>query len=86
MKRKYLFLAIAALLVAGALWFGRSAWRTSASDPSSMGVKVQMPRDRDDQAGPKVNHTLRPPDHNRRFRELTPEQRVDLARKGPIGG
>jgi len=27
-----------------------------------------------------------PPDPNRRFQNLTPEQRVKLARQGPIGG
>src|SRR5438270_14056752 len=35
---------------------------------------------------PKPGQMLRPPDPSRKFRELTPEQRVKLARQGPIGG
>jgi len=35
---------------------------------------------------PKPGQMLRPPDLTRRFRDLTPEERVKLARRGPIGG
>src|SRR5439155_12484296 len=48
MKAKHLFLAIAALLAAGGLWFARAAWRAHASHKSSMGVSAKMPR-----GGPK---------------------------------
>ena len=43
MKAKPLFLAIAALLAAGGLWFAWSAWRTPAFHKSSMGVSVKTP-------------------------------------------
>jgi hypothetical protein len=81
MKAKHLFLAIAALLAAGGLWLSWTAWRTHAFHKSSMGLSVKMPHD-----GPKPGQMLRPPDPNRKFRELTPEERVKLARQGPIGG
>ena len=45
MKRKHLFLTIAALLAAGGLWFAWSAWRTPAFHPSSMGVGTKTPQD-----------------------------------------
>src|SRR5438552_5132284 len=35
---------------------------------------------------PKPGRMLRPPDPTRKFWELTPEQRVQRARQGPIGG
>ena len=81
MKAKHLSLAIAALLAAGGLWLARSAWRAHAFHKSSMGVSAKMPR-----GGPKPGQMLRPPNPNRRFQDLTPEQRVQLARQGPIGG
>jgi len=80
MKAKHLSLAIAALLAAGGLWFARSAWRTHAFHKSSMGVGFKTPH-----GPPKPGQMLRPPDPTRRFRELTPEQRVKLARQ-PQGG
>ena len=87
MKRRLLFLAIAALLAAGGLWLARTAGRTDAVDKSSMGAGFKTP-----QGGPTPGQMLNsparlaPPDPIRRFRELTPEQRVKLARQGPIGG
>jgi hypothetical protein len=80
MKRKHLFLAIASLLAASGLWFARSAWRGEVFQKSSVGVGVETPHDR-----PKPGQMLRPPDPIRRFRELTPEQRVRQARQ-PQGG
>ena len=44
MKAKHLFLAIAALLAAGALWFARTAWRAHAFHESSMAVGSKTPR------------------------------------------
>jgi hypothetical protein len=89
MKTKYLFLAIAALLAAGGLWFARSAWptRTHAFHKSSMDVGLETPHGLP-KPGKMLNSParLRPPDPNRRFQDLTPEQRVLLARQGPIGG
>ncbi|MHC1765958.1 MAG: hypothetical protein AB9869_16945 [Verrucomicrobiia bacterium] len=77
MKAKHLFLAIAALLVAGGLWFARSAWRTHASQESNVAVGSQTPP-----GPPKPGQMLRPPDPSRRFMDFTPEQRVEFARKG----
>ena len=80
MKRKHLFLAVAALLAAGGLWFARPTWRGHASHESSAAVGVKTAQDQ-----PKPGQMLRPPDPIRRFRELTPEQRVQQARQ-PQGG
>ena len=77
MKAQHLFLAIAALLAAGGLWFAWSAWRTPASPKSSMGVGFKTP-----DGPPKPGQMLRPPDPTRRFADFTPEQRVEFARKG----
>ncbi len=81
MKAKHLLLGIAALLVAVGLWLGRTTGRTDASDKSSVDVFVNKP-----EGEPKPGQMLRPPDPTRRFRDLTPEERVKLARRGPIGG
>ena len=43
MKAKPLSLAIAALLAAGGLWLGRSAWRTHTFQKSSMPVGSKTP-------------------------------------------
>ena len=75
MKAKLLFLAIAALLVAGGWWVVSEGRRSNVTDKSSMDVGAQRP-----------GQMLRPPDPIRKFRDLTPEQRVELARKGPVGG
>jgi hypothetical protein len=81
MKRKHLFLAIAALVAAGGLWLARTSWRTHALDKSSMDVSVKMPG-----GGPNPGQMHQPPNPIRKFEKLTPEQRVQHARKGPIGG
>jgi hypothetical protein len=77
MKAKRLFLVIVALLAAGGLWFARSAWRTPTFHKSSMGVGLETLHNQ-----PKPGQMLRPPDPSRRFRDFTPEQRVEFARKG----
>ena len=96
MRRKHLFLAIAALLAAGGLWLGRSAWRSDhfASHKSSIGVgfnsstgvsfKTSHGRPTPGQMlhSPNPGHTLAPPNPTRRFTEFTPEQRVEFARRG----
>ena len=81
MKSKHLFLAIAALLVAGGLWFARSGWRVQEDPKSNMDVSVKTT-----DGPPKPRQMLRPPNPNRKFEELTPEERVQHARQGPIGG
>jgi len=83
MKRKYLFVAVAALLAAGGLWFARSTWRTHAYQKSSMGADFNTP-DGTPKPGQMLNRPARlaPPVPNRRFTDFTPEQRVEFARKG----
>lgn len=44
MKRKHLFVAIAALLATGGLWLARAPRRANAFDKSSMGVGFKSPR------------------------------------------
>lgn len=44
MKRKHLFVAMAALIAAGGLWLSLSLWRTHPVDKSSMGVGSKMVR------------------------------------------
>jgi hypothetical protein len=87
MKRKHLFLAIAVLLTAGGLWLARTTGRTHARDESSTGVGVNTSRG-GPQPGQMLNSPGRfaPPNPNRKFEKLTPEERVQLARRGPIGG
>jgi hypothetical protein len=92
MKAKHLFLAIAALLAAGGLWLARSDWRTHASNKSSTGVGLETDdgpsQDSRPHGQPKPGQMLNPParlappDPTRRFRDFTPEQRVEFARKG----
>lgn len=86
MKAKPLFLATAALLAAGGVWLGQAAWRThrqpvTLETSPSMDVGSGLP-----DGQPTPAHLLRPPNPNRRFENLTPEQRVQRARKGPVGG
>jgi hypothetical protein len=82
MKAKPLFLAIAAaLLAAGGLWLARSAWHTHASDKSSMDVGSKSLDGPPDQMSNSPAR-LAPPDQTRRFKDFTPEQRVEFARKG----
>lgn len=86
MKTKRLLLALTVLIAAGGVWFvGRDRFRApptessgSPSGASSDSAKTSGPNG----PGPQ----LRPPDPDRKFRELTPEQRVKLARRGPVGG
>jgi hypothetical protein len=86
MKRKHWFLAIAALLAAGGLWLARSGRPLDniASGESSTGAAVERASA---QPGETLNSSNRvqmhaPPDQTRKFREFTPEQRVEFARKG----
>jgi hypothetical protein len=88
MKPKQLSLAIAALFAAGGLWFALSALRTQPLAKPSMAAGNQTPDSTDGQSfrppngPPKPGQMLRPPDPSRRFRDFTPEQRVDFARRG----
>ncbi|HVK58287.1 MAG TPA: hypothetical protein VM735_05860 [Candidatus Kapabacteria bacterium] len=84
MKRKHLALGIAALVAAGGLWFARSAKRSdvSASDEPSTAYFQTL----DGQPKPEQMTNSRPqhapPNPTLRFRDFTPEQRVQQARKG----
>jgi hypothetical protein len=86
MKRKHLFLALAALLAAGGFWLARSSWRSdhSASQKSPADATAfQSPSDHPNSSqmtNPARRHA--PPDPTRKFREFTPEQRVEFAREG----
>jgi hypothetical protein len=98
MKRKYLFLAIAALLAAGGLWFlafhkpstgaGSKTPRAQALAPSIIlndSRRVSGPDaglENSKLSNPKPGQMLRPPVPNRRFTDFTPEQRVQFARQG----
>ena len=86
MKPKLLLLALTVLLVAGGLWLaGRVRFHTPPTDSSvvtSGAVSDSSKTSGTNDRGPQ----LRPPDPDRKFRELTPEQRVKLARRGPVGG
>jgi len=77
MKARHLFLALAALLVAGGLGLAWSAWRTHPSQASNMGVGLEAPP-----GPPEPGQMLRPPDPSRRFTDFTPEERVQFARQG----
>lgn len=87
MKRKHLFLAVTALAAAGGLWLASAKWRVPAVHESSMDGGAQTPG-----GGANSGEVLyrparhQPPNPNRKFEKLTPEERVKLARKGPIGG
>ena len=84
MRRKHWFLVIAALLAAGGLWVGRKMWRAEHSGtaepaiPSVQAADSQIKPGQTNSAPPR----LEPPDPARRFRDFTPEQRVEFARKG----
>lgn len=84
MKRKHLFLGIAALLLAGGLWFarsGRGSDHFAAEKPGNAYFQTL-----DGQSAPEQLTNARPrhapPNPTRRFRDFTPEQRVQQARKG----
>ncbi len=76
MKAKHRFLAIVVLLAIGGSWFGWTTLRKQESSKSSVGVGVETPP-----GPPTPGQTLRPPDPNRRFREMSPEERVQFARR-----
>ena len=88
MKTKRLSLILVALIaVGGGLWLARSARRadpSSAVSQSSTDTLFKKPADgaQAGQMSPNPGRMLRPPDPTRRFREFTPEQRVEFARKG----
>ena len=85
MKRKHLFLAIAALLAAGGLWFARSGRGAEHSAPAKTSTAKFQTLDGQPEPGRMSNppaRRLEPPNQSRRFREFTPEQRVQQARKG----
>jgi hypothetical protein len=82
MKRKHWFLTIAAVVVIGGLWLARQDRRPEASDKSGLDAGIESSNNQAKAGEPKAGHTLRPPDQTRRFREFTPEQRVEFARKG----
>jgi hypothetical protein len=84
MKRKRLFVVavvMAAALLAGGWWLAHTSWRADAAESSerSAGEERQT-------QGAEEGQMLRPPDPNRKFEKLSPEERVKLARKGPVGG
>lgn len=81
MKRKHLFLAVAALLAVGGFWLARTAWRAPVADNPGVDAGMKTPDVR-----PAPGQLLRPPDPTRKFRDLSPEERVRRARQGPIGG
>ena len=84
MKTKPLILVLAALAGVGGMWFGWSAARDrwhSATPPADTVNGSDSPGH-----APAPPNTLRPPNPNRRFEKLSPEERVRLARKGPVGG
>jgi hypothetical protein len=80
MKAKRLFLLIAALVAVGVLWLARSAWGSNTSQTSNADIGPDLP-----DVHPKPGQMLRPPDPIRKYRDLTPEQRVQQARH-PVGG
>ncbi len=81
MNVKPVSLTLAALLVVAGAWWAQDVWqahRTSVTSGirSRLGIGPENPAD-----GVQPARTLRPPDPDRRFRDLTPEQRVELARR-----
>ena len=86
MKAKNVSLAAVALfVVGGGLWFARSGSHRNSADESGVGVEMVMDgssKDSRSNGEPMREHTLRPPDHMGRFRDSTPEKRVEYARKG----
>lgn len=91
MKSKQLLLVIGLFLVAGGLWYGRTALQTRDSEDSGPGAGATNHdvSGRDVRAGntngqPTPDNGLRPPDELRKFRDLSPEQRVRRA-KNPNG-
>lgn len=84
MKRNRLLLGMAALLAAGGLWITRTSWREDAVQKLDDGAGAGT---RGGGSGPgQMENRHAPPDPIRKFRDLTPEERVKRARQGPIGG
>jgi hypothetical protein len=91
MKSKRLLLGIALLLTAGGIWLTRSGWLGPADENTSVDaatansdveqIEGGNPASRPD-VEPERGHALLPPDQTRRFRDFTPEQRVEFARRG----
>jgi hypothetical protein len=85
MKRKHLYIGTAAVLAAGGLWLARSTWRSekAAVHHSNSGADVISPSNQLE-PGQMLNARapLAPPDPAKKFRDFTPEQRVEFARKG----
>jgi len=86
MKRKPLLLALVALLAACGLWLARSSSRahleTDTPVKSSMEAALKTPEGPRDTGNTNPSTRLAPPDPTRVFREFTPEQRVEFARRG----
>ena len=87
MKLKRLSLAVVAVLAAGSgWWLSRSDSRTPASNKLNAVVVHEMddrrPQDSGPHGQPKPGQRHQPPDPTRLFRDFTPEQRVEFARKG----
>jgi hypothetical protein len=89
MKKTHLTLLIAALLVAFGLWLARSARRSDRfgflKTTQSTNGAVFEAQNGSPSAGTKLDsheRRLAPPDPIRRFRDFTPEQRVEFARQG----
>lgn len=84
MKRKHLFLGLALLLAAGGLWLarsGRGPENTRSEKPRTPYSQVLGGETLLGQTN-NPRPLLAPPDQTRRFRDFTPEQRVQQARKG----
>ena len=80
MKAKRLLLAVAALASASTLWLTQTRREPA---PAETKADTRIGTELHD-GQPTPAHLLQAPDPNRRFRELTPEQRVQFARK-PFG-
>ena len=87
MKQKQLILAslaVAALIAAVGLWLARSGAGAERSTGVESNTAYNPTLERQANLGDTNNSRprLAPPDQTRRFREFTPEQRVEFARKG----
>ena len=71
------------MLAAGGLWFGRNTWRKTTADKTSTGAALESAAGQTETAQ-MLNGDVRlaPPGPAKKFRDFTPEQRVEFARKG----